>query len=155
MWISRVNFHRNGKQISICVTVDPVGRNSGWKGYFLLNLSQKLSSATAEQHSEGWIKKNTSKKQKTVQPTSFPWNHSNILSLSEIHADSFPVPLKQFSLQWNSLSSGGILSLQLQPTASLAGHSRLNSREAGNMKSWDAWPDFKLNVVSSRIVTFK
>ena len=88
--------------------------------------------------------RNTSKKQKTVQPTSFPWNHSNILSLSEIHADSFPVPLKQFSLQWNSLSSGGILSLQLQPTASLAGHSRLNSREAGNMKSW---PDFNLNVM--------
>ena len=158
MWISRVNFHRNRKQRKYLCNSGSCWKKFRVKGVFPIEFEPKtfISHSTAtfwrmgiEEH------RNTSKKQKTVQPTSLPWNHSNILSLSEIHADSFPVPLKQFSLQWNSLSSGGILSLQLQPTAFLAGHSRLNSREAGNMKSWDAWPDFKLNVVSSRIVTFK
>jgi len=32
---------------SICARVNHVERNSAWKGHFLLNLSHKLSSATA------------------------------------------------------------------------------------------------------------
>ena len=136
---------------SICVMVDPDGRNSGWEIYFLLNLSHKFSSATAEHHSEGQVQKSIGILPRIEDSAT---NRGFILTFSV----SFPVLLKLFSLQWNTFSSRGILFLQLQPTASLSGHFCLKVGQLETQvvryltRSQIKWD---VTFVSSRIFTFK